>query len=386
VAIHLLVALTVLSHLGFAGSRLAVPLLAVDQGASAFLVGTIVALYALFPTVLALPAGRMADRVGFRAPLLFGTAAILVALLVPFLWPTLAALYFSASLLGLGFMAFQLATQTLAGAIAGPAQRTRNFSLVSLAYALGNLGGPLIAGALIDAIGYAYTFLALAVPLVPATALAATSRRWLAEVHVKSESASGGALDLLKIAPLRNTLVAGGIVATAWDVYQFVMPIYGRAIGLSATTIGVVMSAFGISIILVRVVLPSIVRRTGEAEMLTYAMFIACAAFVVFPFFQNPWPLAAASFLLGIGCGCGQPLSMSLVYNASPRGRIGEATGLRLTVNQVTHLIVPLLFGGLGSAAGYTVVFLTNAGFLAAGGWLGLRSRERRFDSDPGRH
>lgn len=380
-AIHLLVALTILSHLGFAGSRLAVPLLAVDEGASAFLVGSIVALYALFPTVLALPAGRMADRMGFRIPLIFGTASILVALLVPFAWPALPALYFSACVLGLGFMAFQLATQTLAGAIAAPGERTRNFSLVSLAYALGNFGGPLIAGALIDAVGYAYTFLALAVPLVPATALAVTSRRWLKTAHVKSESASGRALDLLRIAPLRNTLVAGGIVATAWDVYQFVMPIYGRSIGLSATAIGVVMSAFGISIILVRVVLPAIVRRTGEAQMLTYAMFIACAAFVLFPFFQNPWPLAAASFLLGIGCGCGQPLSMSLVYNAAPRGRIGEATGLRLTVNQVTHLIVPLLFGALGSATGYTVVFLTNAGFLVAGGYLGLRSHAKSPDS-----
>jgi len=378
VAIHFLVAITMLSHVGFAGSRLAVPLLAVDRDASAFLVGTIVALYALFPTVLALPAGKLADRMGFRMPLIFGTASILAALLVPFVWPTLLALYVSAAVLGLGFMALQLATQTLAGAIAGPAERTRNFSLVSLAFALGNFGGPLLAGALIDTVGYAWAFLALAVPLVPATALAVTSRRWLPEVEVKSGAASGGALDLLKIVPLRNTLIAGGIVATAWDVYQFVMPIYGRAIGLSATAIGVVMSAFGISIILLRVVLPAIVRRTGEAEMLTYAMFIACAAFVVFPFFENPWALAAASFVLGIGCGCGQPLSMSLIYNASPRGRIGEATGLRLTVNQVTHLIVPLLFGGLGTAAGYTVVFLTNAGFLAAGGYLGLRSHEKR--------
>ena len=381
-AIHLLVALTTLTHLGFAGSRLAVPLLAVNQGASPFLVGSIVALYALFPTVLALPAGRMADRVGFRIPLVFGAGAVLIALLVPYAWPTLTALYFSACVLGLGFMAFQLATQTLAGAIAGPAERTRNFSLLSLAYALGNFGGPLVAGALIDTIGYAHTFLALAVPLVPATVLAVTSRRWLADVRVKAESASGGALDLLKIVPLRNTLIAGGIVATAWDVYQFVMPIYGSAIGLSATAIGVVMSAFGISIILVRIVLPPIVRHTGEAQMLTYAMFIACAAFVLVPFFENPWPLAAASFVLGIGCGCGQPLSMSLIYNSAPRGRIGEATGLRLTVNQVTHLIVPLLFGGLGSAAGYTVVFLTNAGFLAAGGWLGLRSHPGKSDAE----
>lgn len=375
--IYLIVVVTVLSHIGFAGSRLAVPLFAVDQGASPFLVGTIVALYAAFPAVLALPAGRMADRFGFRIPLVFGTGGIFVALMLAYLWPSLAMLYFTASLLGIGFMALQLATQTLAGAIAGPAERTRNFSLVSLGFALANFAGPLLAGIMIDGVGHAGTFLALAVPVIPAIVLAT---RWIPDARVKSGAASGGAFDLLKIAPLRNTLIAGGIVATAWDVYQFFMPIYGSALGLSATAIGVVMSAFGVAIIIVRIVLPLLVRHTGEVEMLTYAMFVACAAFFLFPFFENPWPLAAISFLLGVGCGCGQPLSMSLVYNASPRGRAGEATGLRLTVNQVTHVIVPLLFGALGSVVGYAAVFLTNAGFLAVGGYMSLRSHPKGRD------
>lgn len=376
--IYLIVLLTVLTHIGFAGSRLAVPLFAVDQGATPLVVGTVVALYAVFPAVLALPAGRLGDRMGFRIPLLFGTSAIFVALLAAFLLPALATLYFSASLLGLGFMAFQLATQTLSGAIAGPSERARNFSLLSLGFALANFIGPLLTGFLIDHVGHARAFLALAVPLVPAIALAALSARWIPEVqHAKAASAGGGAFDLLRIRTLRNTLIASGIVSTAWDVYQFFMPIYGRSLGLSATAIGVVLSAFGVAIILVRVVLPFAVRRTGEAEMLTYAMFVACAAFCLFPLFHSPWPLAATSFLLGVGCGCGQPLAMSLVYNASPPGRAGEATGMRLTVNQATHFVVPLLFGGLGSAIGYAAVFLTNAGFLAVGGYMSLRNHAR---------
>jgi predicted MFS family arabinose efflux permease len=234
-----------------------------------------------------------------------------------------------------------------------------------------------MTGVLIDHIGHARTFLALAVPLLPAIVMTALSSRWMPAVHAKAQSAPGGTFDLLKIRPLRNTLIASGIVSTAWDVYQFLMPIYGRALGLSATAIGVVLSAFGIAIILVRMVLPFAVRRTGEAEMLTYAMFVACAAFCLFPLFHSAWPLAAISFLLGVGCGCGQPLSMSLVYNASPPGRAGEATGMRLTVNQATHFVVPLLFGGLGSAVGYAAVFLTNAGFLAVGGYMSWRNHPK---------
>ena len=375
--IYFIVLLAFLSHLGFAGSRLAVPLSALEHGATPFITGTIISLYAALPAVLALPAGRMTDRLGFRGPMLFGTSGVCIALVLPCLWPTMTALYFSAALLGLAFMVLQIATQTLAGAVASGSDRARNFSLLSLGYASANFGGPLVTGILIDAIGHRYTFLALALPLLAAVVLALFGNRWIPDVHSKSESVSGGALELLRIKVLRDTLIASGIVSVAWDVYQFFMPIYGRSLALSATAIGTVMSAFAISIVVVRVVLPMAVRRTGEAQMLTYAMFVACAAFCLFPLFESAWPLAAVSFLLGIGCGCGQPLSMTLVYNASHKGRAGEAAGMRITVNQVAHFAIPLLFGAIGSVAGYAVVFFTNAGFLASGGFVSYRNHPK---------
>jgi MFS family permease len=95
-ALCFVVLLAFLTHLGFAGSRLPVTLFAVEQGATPFVVGTIVALYAAFPALLALPAGRMADRLGFKMPLLFGTSGVLAALLLPAVWPSMAMLYLSA--------------------------------------------------------------------------------------------------------------------------------------------------------------------------------------------------------------------------------------------------------------------------------------------------
>ena len=372
--IYIVVLLSFLAHLGFAASRLVVPLFAVDQGGSPFMVGTVVALYAALPAVLALPAGRLLDRLGFKTPLIFGTGGVLVALLLPFFWPAIGTLYVTVCLLGVSFMFFQLASQTLAGAIAAPSERARNFSWISLGFASANFTGPLVSGFLIDQIGHANTFGAIAIPLIPATLLALSGSRWIPDVHTKSEKASGGALDLLRIKDLRDTLIASGIVSAAWDLYQFFMPLYGHAQGLSATAIGSVMSAFAIAIIVVRLVLPWGVKHTGEVRMLTYAMFVACAANMLFPLFQNAWMLAAVSFLLGIGCGCGQPLSLTLVYNASPRGRAGEANGMRITVNQVIHFVIPLAFGALGSVAGLTAVFFTNAALLGAGGYMSNRN------------
>ena len=376
--IYLIILLAFLTHVGFAGSRLAVPLFAVDQGATPFVVGTAVALYAAFPVVLALPAGRMTDRLGFKLPLIFGTGGVFTALILPLVWPSMVTIYFTSSLIGLAFMALQLATQTLAGAIAGPAERARNFSLLSLGFALANLSGPLLTGFLIDQIGYRWTFGAIALPLVPAIIVSLMGSRWIPHVHTRSEAVRGGMFDLLKIRALRNTLIASGIVSGAWDVYQFFMPVYGRSLNLSATAIGAVMSAFAVSIILVRLVLPYVVRKSGEVQLLTYAMFVAAAAFCLFPLFESAWMLAAVSFLLGLACGCGQPLSMTLVFNASPKERAGEATGMRITVNQITHFAIPLLFGVVGSVAGFAAVFFTNAGGLVLGGYMSWRNHEKR--------
>ena len=376
--IYLIILLAFLTHVGFAGSRLAVPLFAVDQGATPFVVGTAVALYAAFPVVLALPAGRMTDRLGFKLPLIFGTGGVFTALILPLVWPSMVTIYFTSSLIGLAFMALQLATQTLAGAIAGPAERARNFSLLSLGFALANLSGPLLTGFLIDHIGYRWTFGAIALPLVPAIIVSLMGSRWIPHVNSRSEAVRGGMFDLLKIRALRNTLIASGIVSGAWDVYQFFMPVYGRSLNLSATAIGAVMSAFAVSIILVRIVLPYIVRKSGEVQLLTYAMFVAAVAFCLFPLFESAWTLAAVSFLLGLACGCGQPLSMTLVFNASPKERAGEATGMRITVNQITHFAIPLLFGVVGSVAGFAAVFFANAGGLVLGGYMSWRNHEKR--------
>lgn len=382
-SLYIIVLLTFLTHVGFAGSRLVVALFAVDQGATPFIVGTVVSLYAAIPIVLALPAGRMTDRLGYKIPILFGTCGICVALLLSFIWPSLTTLYFTATLLGISFMAFQIATQTLVGAMSAPSRRAHNFNLISLGFASANFTGPLLAGVLIDQIGHARTFFALAMPLVPAIVISALGSRWIPDVHTKAEQQPAGSLDLFHIKPLRNAMIASAIISSAWDLYQFFLPIYGRAHGLSATEIGFVLSAFATSIILVRIVLPLGLKRTGAAQLLTYAMFVAGVANCLFPLFHTVWLLALASFILGIGCGCGQPLSLTLVYNASPPGRTGEAAGMRITANQSMHFVVPLVFGALGSAAGMTAVFLTNAGCLAVGGMFSQRNHARKERGAP---
>jgi hypothetical protein len=63
-----------------------------------------------------------------------------------------------------------------------------------------------------------------------------------------------------------------------------------------------------------------------------------------------------------------------LTYNYSPPGRVGEALGLRIAINNMIHVIVPVAFGGLGSLVGIPPAFWANSLMLGGGGRL---SRKR---------
>ena len=49
---------------------------------------------------------------------------------------------------------------------------------------------------------------------------------------------------------------------------------------------------------------------------------------------------------------------------------------MRLTVNKLTQILVPVVFGGMGSAFGLIPVFWANGAFLLAGGFVSLAERQ----------
>lgn len=192
----------------------------------------------------------------------------------------------------------------------------------------------------------------------------------------KREAADGkqNAFDLWRVPVLRNTFIASGIISTAWDLFQFYMPVYGYAIGLSASAIGTVLGVFALATFIIRIFLPHLIKKSRETKIMTYSIFVASFAFALFPFFKNAYALAAIAFLLGLGCGCGMPVSMSLIYALSPRERVSEATGMRTTVNNFGALVIPFFFGSIGTAFGYFPVFISNSMMLVVGGLLVRRN------------
>jgi cyanate permease len=193
---------------------------------------------------------------------------------------------------------------------------------------------------------------------------------------VKQEGMGGkrNVRDLWRNPILRNTFIASGILAAAYDLFQFYVPVYGHSIGLSASAIGTVIGFCALATFAIRLALPYLVKSLSEAEILVDAIFVAAGAFILFPFFRNAFALAAIAFLLGLGLGCGQPISMSLIYSLSPSGRAAELAGLRVMINNFAHLVIPLFFGSVGMAFGFFPVFFSNSAMLIVGAFLMRRS------------
>ncbi len=360
----------------FRGSKVLVSLFALEMGMAQFMLGVIVALYSLCPMLLALYAGKLTDRCGVRWPLVLGSLGMAVALALPGVLPSLHALYLSALLLGAAHVFYNVSVQNLIGMLSTPDTRTRNFSNFSLMIASGGFAGPLAAGYAIDTLGHAIAYLCIAVIPVISAAILFGARRQLAVLSGgagKKEEAAVYAVGLLGNVPLRRTLITSGIILTAIDLFQFYMPIYGHLIGLSASAIGVVLAVFAAASFLVRIILPQIASRFGEEPVLLASIFIAAGTCLLFPLTENVVLLAAIAFLLGLGTGCGQPLTLMMIYARAPEGRSGEALGLRMAINNLTHIVVPLFFGALGSAFGVAPVFLANAVMLGVGGLLSRR-------------
>ncbi len=367
--------LTVLGHVGFVGSRVTVSLYALHQQASPLTVGVLMSLYAVVPMLLAVAAGRLIDRVGALRPVAFASAALAAAILLPFAWPELPALYLAAVVIGTAFMVQHVALNHVVGALGTPAERAVNFSWFALGFSIGGFLGPLLAGFAIDGLGHRAAFLLLAA--LPAAGLALLLWRRGAFPRgeaARSEPGERSVLDLLREPRLRAAFVFSGLLAMGWDLYTFVIPIYGSRIGLSASTIGIVMGSFALATFSVRLGMPAIAARLREWTVLAAALAISGAAYSLFPFVAQVPLLMALSFLLGIGLGSGQPMIMSLLYAASPPGRQGEVVGVRSTTLNASHTFLPLAFGALGTAAGgMGPVFWTMAALLACGGWFAHR-------------
>jgi len=362
-------------HACMAGTRLAAPLLALQQGYSPAAVGVLLALFALTQVFLALPAGRFTDRHGLKRPFGFSVLAACTGAGLAVAFPVFPVLCLSALLTGGATGAAVIALQRHVGRAArGATQLRQVFSWLSIGPAVSNFVGPFSAGLLIDHAGpsagslsgYRAAFLLMAVlPLVSWFLIQRT--RELPPVLAQTGGSPPKAWDLLREPKYRRLMLVNWFLSSCWDVHTFVVPVLGFERGISASVIGSILGAFALAAAAIRLVMPLLATHLSEWLVLVVAMLVTGMLFGLYPLMPSALAMGVCSILLGFALGTVQPMIMSMLHQITPETRHGEALGLRLMVINASSVAMPVLFGTAGAVAGVAVVFWATGAVVGLG-------------------
>ena len=364
----------------FAMIGLLVPLRALDLGASPAIVGMLVASKALAPAMLAMPVGSLVDRIGERAPMIAALALATLATIVAGTATSIGALLAVLLVIGSTHLMFIVCSQRLVSSMAKGAGSERNFGWYTTFQSAGQMIGPILAGVVLDMASFAAAFGAAAAASLVAMAAVARIRTAPAapsagpseavERDVRRATTTGRRsrviTDLLANPGFRMAIIVSYAVLLAQSVRQAFLPVYMDSLAFSGTLIGVVVSALGLTAVVVRPFMASIVRFLGGRSRTLILMVAAIIAGVAATSLSTTFAgLVVATVLVGIGHGITQPLSMATVGDHVARRHMGFALGVRLTANRVAQLAGPLAIGLLAEFTGVRWTFLMAGALLA---------------------
>ncbi|MGK7755692.1 MULTISPECIES: TCR/Tet family MFS transporter [unclassified Roseovarius] len=335
--------------------------------------GVLTSLFAVMQFLFGPMIGNLSDRFG-RRPILLSSLLILaldylVMAVAHAMW-----LLVLGRLVG-GIMA---ATQSTAAAFMAdtspPEKRGAGFGLVSAAFGMGFVLGPVIGGFLGDlgprAPFHAAATLAFANFLFGWAVLPETITPDRARPFVWARANPFGALRQIRALPgLGRLLVVLLLYQLAFNVYPAVWSYFTTAaFGWDPSMIGLSLGIFGISIFAVQAGLIGLaISRLGEAGTVVLALGFAILSFAVLGVISNGWLALALTPVSALAAMC-VPALQAIMSRRTPHDAQGELQGIFTSVGALAMIISPLMMTNIFAAFTHPDAPLTLPGapFLAA--------------------
>jgi MFS family permease len=362
------------------------------------------ALFSVIPVMTSLAIGRWVDRAGAVKVLRAGMLLVLLGAWLPVVHLSMPTLLVTAMTIGFGFNVMSVAAQHTVGHLAPQAsssERMANFGWFALGHSSSSTIGPLIAGLLIDHFSFRAAFTAMATATCLSAWLVATRIRGmpgppqgepetvslgsegLAQEVVQEVVRKPKVLDLIASTEMRRIYWVNAITASAWDLFIVMLPVLGHRLGYSASVIGTVFSLFALGTFMARAAMPWLSGRVNEWQILRVALVVICVIFVALPWAVLAPVLMMCGLIFGSAVGMSQPNMLSLLHQAAPPGRGGEAVGLRSVLSNGCSVMVPLCFGAALSVATITPLLLIGALVFSTGLYPAHLAASARSKSRP---
>jgi multidrug resistance protein len=381
------------------GLMLVAPLMAfyADRlGAADWMVGPLFASFAVAQLVSSPLWGRFSDRYGRRPVLLIGLGASVVAYLVFGFADSLALLFLSRVIQGLGGGTTGVAQAYIADTMA-PAERAKALGWLSAATSAGVIIGPFM--------GSASATVGPEAPGVVAAALVMINVvfawKWLPESRVPQARAT---------TPSGRHLVGRSVRQALWEIVRHptrpahrviwiyvvgmlalnvvigVLALYLRdSFGVTEKTIGLFYPIFGVVGVLMRVwVVGWANERFGEVRTMQLGTVLLAAGLVLMPLPALFMPAGGAVplfvlflSLVPVGTALLFPASTSLVSQRSEHHEVGLVMGAQQTFRGIMSIVGPV-GGTLAYTLGHGLPFFFAAAVVGVAGILAMReSREK---------
>ena len=340
------------------------------MGASAFVVGLLVASYAACQLVAGPILGQISDRVGRKPVLLVSQLGTLIGFLILAKAQVLWVVFLSRIIDGATAGNLSLAQAYIAD-VTKPEERSKSFALIGIAFGVGFLIGPAISGFL-STFGYSapvYAAAALSFTSILATWFLLPSREPAASAVKMQLFDLGRYAAYFRRPVLRRYLMQFFFFAFSFSAYISGFALFTqRRFGFGPKEVGYLFAWVGfLGIILQGGLIGRLVKRFGEKKLVFSGFVVAAIGYTLVGLtFDYLW-LYAFSALGSYGIGVLRPAVTSLVTQNAGREEQGVVLGLTQSIMSVCQIAAPILAGALIDRQFLVAWALVAAGSCVAG-------------------
>jgi MFS family permease len=320
----------------------------------------------------AIPFGTLSDRVGRFRLLSGGLLAFAMAMLVLGLSASAPALWFGKLLFGLGSVAVFQTGHALVGDLTRPDQRHFAFGLLSTCMALGYGLGPFLGGILTDHLGHVFAYLlavlvALAAGYLAARTFPAVPNSAKQKVRAASALFDGvrlicGTPDLLLVT--FANMMMGLTFSAALGTF---LPLYGRELALSQTTIGTMFAIRSGVSALGRMPNSLLAKRIGNLPVMLVALALDAVAMFGICWTKNPGTIIALLAIDGLAYGGFVVSGQTYLSNRTTTANRGSTGGVYAMASGIAGTAGPSLLAMVAERWGLRFVFGATGAALGLG-------------------
>jgi len=322
--------------------------------------------------------GALADRFGRRRIILFSLAAYTLVLggyLLADSAPVFILLRAAAGGITAGLGP---AVMGMVADLSPVERRAQWVGVVNGGISFGWMAGPVLGGVFYDRWGYAAavgaalvmalaTFL-IAYALTPAAHPVAQPAGYAgvaAKPSLKSAWRNGWATVTACPPALLHVLwiTFAVMFAWAWVEPSFMFYAY-QQLGWSSTFLGLVMSAYGVAMMLGEFGLGHLSDRFGRKPLILLGVGLFAAQFIGLVFFRNGAWIAASFVLAGLGNALFDPALSAAVMDATAQERQARVQGVKSAASSLGAILGPGLVAALSTSLDARIVFLTAVGIV----------------------